>query len=306
MRLTHAKLVLADQVVDASLTIEDGVIAGIDESGCGGEINCEGDYVIPGLIDLHTDSLERHYMPRPNVDWPPVSAAVIHDGNCVGHGVTTVFDSLSIGVGGADSEREAMLFPLLDGLAEAGRLGLLGADHRLHLRCEVTDDKLMDVLGRLVDRDGVSLVSLMDHTPGDRQYPDIEKYRANRKAWMDESEEEMEQSIADMLRRSREVAPSMREAVVRVAGERGLPIASHDDATQSHIEEAKTLGVTLAEFPTTTDTACRSSWVRPTLSGAAPTQVMLAPLMFMRRVCWISWHPTTFPAACWKVPSSFT
>ena len=77
---TNARLVLADEVVEGTLAVRDGVITAIDRdhSRHGSAIDLEGDYLMPGFVELHTDNLEKHMTPRPKAEWPPVSAAPLH------------------------------------------------------------------------------------------------------------------------------------------------------------------------------------------------------------------------------------
>lgn len=250
MYLTNANVVFPDRVERSSVFIESGFINRIG-SGTGKEIDLGGDYLIPGLIDLHTDNLEKHYMPREGVDWSPVSAAVIHDGIVIDGAITTVFDSIALGVSWGKMERAEMLRPVLSGLDLAAEAKLLRADHKLHFRCEVTDDNVIRDLDAFIDEPGVALLSVMDHSPGDRQYADLEKYREKRIAWGDSTPDEVDQEIEDLLRRSREVAPVNRARVMEMARERRLTVASHDDASQAHIDECVELGITISEFPTT-------------------------------------------------------
>ena len=74
--LANALLVLPGEIARGSLRVEDGMIASVDQGAAvpRGAIDCGGDFVAPGLIELHTDNLERHMQPRPKVDWPHTAA----------------------------------------------------------------------------------------------------------------------------------------------------------------------------------------------------------------------------------------
>ena len=95
--LRNARIVLADEIVDGSLTISDSDIADFDAGGSSAGEDLEGDYLIPGLIELHTDHLEGHYSPRPGVRWNTVAAIQAHDAQIATSGITTVFDCLRMG-----------------------------------------------------------------------------------------------------------------------------------------------------------------------------------------------------------------
>ncbi len=127
--------------------------------------------MIPGVVDLHTDNLERQVQPRSNARWPSRSAMVAHDAQCAAAGVTTVLDALCLGDLGFDKDR---IRTFLDGVADGDALagtGLLKSDHYLHLRCELPAADMMALLDPVADHPRVRMVSLMDHSPGVGQYP---------------------------------------------------------------------------------------------------------------------------------------
>ncbi len=97
--LANATLVLPDEVLHGSLQLKDGRIAAIDSGSRvpPGALDCDGDLIAPGMIELHTDNLERHIQPRPKVDWPHAAAIIAHDAELAGVGITTVFDAMRVG-----------------------------------------------------------------------------------------------------------------------------------------------------------------------------------------------------------------
>ncbi len=258
--LRNARVILADEVAHASVRIVGGQIVAIDPHGPGsGGSDCEGDFLAPGIVDLHTDNLEKHFFPRPNIDWNPVSAAMTHDGGCISVGVTTVFDSLSLGSFGSQESRSSdNLYRLCEGLGEAAKVGALKAEHRLHWRCELPSDQVIEEAERLGPHPLTGLFSLMDHTPGQRQYMNKERFldRAWRANGM--SEEAIVQRMATQLeRQARNVAPN-RARIAALAQALGAPLAAHDDETAQHVDDAADVGATIAEFPVTAAAAKRS------------------------------------------------
>ena len=254
----NALVVTADDAFLGSVKVRDGVIVDIDRGVGGAGEDLDGDVLMPGVIDLHTDNLEKHFFPRPNIDWNPVSAAVTHDGCCLSVGVTTVFDSLSIGsFNPAAARNHDNLNRLADGLLAAREAGMLKGDHRLHWRCETPADDLPERLEQLARHPLTSLFSLMDHTPGQRQYRNIEKHLDNWRAngMTDAAVEERMVGIRDRQARN---AANHRRLVAEVAKDRGSPLASHDDEDVAHIDEAADLGATVSEFPVTIEAARRA------------------------------------------------
>lgn len=251
----NARVVTADDSFIGSVLVRDGRIASVDRGHADVGDDMEGDILMPGVIDLHTDNLEKHFFPRPNIDWDPVSAAVTHDGCCLSVGVTTVFDSLSIGsFNSAASRNHENLIRLADGLAEADSRELLKADHKVHWRCETPADDLPHELEGFARHPMTALFSVMDHTPGQRQYRNLDKYLAN---WRAEgmTDAAVDSRMADIRDRQARNAVRNRRLVADVAASLAAPLASHDDEDAAHIDAAADLGATVAEFPVTLEAA---------------------------------------------------
>lgn len=254
---TNARVITPDRVVDGTLLVRDGRIAALQEgaSAVPGTVDLGGDYLLPGLIELHTDNLERHLSPRPGVRWPRGAAVLAHDAQIVAAGITTVFDAISLGEIFAASGRVDSLSDMYAGLQQAQKAGVLKADHRLHLRCELSFAGVLDLFESLMDERLVGLVSIMDHTPGQRQFTDVVKYRTYYKKKYGLSDTEFEVFLADRRADSEKYSAYHREAIVNRARERGLTLASHDDATTAHVAESAAAGMRIAEFPTTMEAA---------------------------------------------------
>ena len=251
--IKNARIVLANEVVEGAVHIRDGLIADVSTgpSAVNSAEDFEGSYLMPGLVELHTDNLERHMMPRPNAYWPSVSAVVAHDGEIAAAGFTTVFDALSLGDVDKSSQRITRLGEMADSIESARRDGLLRIDHRLHLRCEVSYPALEIILDRMIVSPLVNLVSVMDHSPGQRQFATVEQYSDYymRKYGLDDAE--MKLFILQRLEDRDRHSEVNRRYTVQRAQARGLCLASHDDATEDHVREAVADGMAIAEFPTT-------------------------------------------------------
>src|SRR6201992_1279590 len=175
----NARIVLADRVIERGwVAAADGRIAGIGEGDRpAGSEDARGDLLMPGLIELHTDHLEAHYVPRPKVFWDPIAAVVSYDGQLATCGITTVLDSLRVWRedGAEDVDGRAGL--LAEAISAAREQDLLRAEHFLHLRCEIPMPDVVEEAKALIRRTDVRLMSLMDHTPGQRQFRDEGKLR---------------------------------------------------------------------------------------------------------------------------------
>ncbi len=254
---TNARLVLADRVVDGSITVENGIITEIAHTpvSASGTIDCGGDLLMPGLVELHTDALEKHMQPRPGAHWPAMAAVFAHDSQLAATGITTVLDAIALGAVMASSTRVERLTESIDSLCKARDNNLLRADHLLHLRCELTYEDLPTLLDALIDHPMARLVSLMDHTPGQRQFTDEKHYRIYYQGKYSMNDAEMD-SFIDARRKDQVIyGDKHRRYVLEQCWARGISLASHDDTTVDHVEEAREAGVSIAEFPTTIEAA---------------------------------------------------
>ncbi|MGO3890244.1 MAG: alpha-D-ribose 1-methylphosphonate 5-triphosphate diphosphatase [Paenalcaligenes sp.] len=255
--LNNAQIVLADEVVRGCVVLEEGRIREISStmSQSPAAQDMQGDYVMPGFIELHTDNLERYMNPRPGVDWPSSAAVLAHDAQLVSSGITTVFDALSIGDVSPKQTRLAQLPKMIEAIGQGVRDGLTRSDHLLHLRCEVSHELTLQMFEELVDHELVKLVSVMDHTPGQRQFVKIEKYREYYQGKYHLSDAEMEAFIHKQTTNAAKYSEEFRKTIVGMCQSKGIALASHDDATAAHVNESAAAGMTIAEFPTTREAA---------------------------------------------------
>jgi alpha-D-ribose 1-methylphosphonate 5-triphosphate diphosphatase len=271
--LSNARIVLADETIEGSVAIRDGLIADISPGLVRAGEDFGGDYLIPGLVELHTDHLEGHYAPRPKVRWNPLAAVLAHDAQVATAGITTVFDALRVGLGEDADIDAAEMRRLADAIEDGVRSDRLRADHFIHLRCEVSADDCLDGFAHFDGDDRVRMASLMDHAPGQRQFVNLETYAYyyQRKLKLTDSEfiEFCEKRIAESQRNAR---PN-REAIAAACHARGIVLASHDDATRAHVDEAVEQGIRVAEFPTTLEAASASKGAGMGVLMGAPNVV---------------------------------
>ena len=260
--LANARLVLADQVLIGALTINDGVITDITEGDQipDGGVDCGQDFVLPGLVELHTDNVERHIEPRPEVDWPHLPALMAHDAELASTGITTVFDAMRVGSVHSGKARSIdYARKLADELLAARAAGYFKISHFLHLRAEICSETLLDELAAFGAEDRVGIVSLMDHTPGQRQFRDLnalKTYVAKKRGMTDAEFVDHVQNLRGLQER---FGAKHEAGAVREANRLGAVLASHDDTTADHVATSAKNGVGFAEFPTTLEAAqaCR-------------------------------------------------
>jgi len=258
--LANARLVLADAVIAGSVLISDGVIADIAEGNAvpRGGVDCAGALLIPGLVELHTDNLEKHLRPRPGVTWPYGAAVLAHDGELAAAGITTVFDAIRAGTlrglsAGIDTLRYAR--EIADQINRLVAARALKIEHLLHIRAELCSYSVLDEMDEFGPEDPVRIVSIMDHTPGQRQFADEAKYRHYYQTKHGLSDAEMDAFIGHTKDLFARVGAEHEAGVVARAKALGAVIASHDDTTADHVAASVALGVGFAEFPTTMEAA---------------------------------------------------
>lgn len=251
--LTNAMVVTPDECFKGTVQVAAGRIVDVDrgKTSLPSAMDADGDYVIPGGVELHTDNIEKHFTPRPGVGWHPRSAAVAHDTQIIGAGITTVFDSIAVGDLNQGGTRLQELHRMTDTIADARSVGLFRAEHFLHMRCELSYEGVLELFSPFAGNPLVKLVSFMDHAPGQRQFADVSKYREYYQGKYGYTDDEMDAFIQRHTESSRRHSDTHRRRIVQICKERNLAMASHDDATEDHVAEASGHGMVISEFPTT-------------------------------------------------------
>lgn len=270
--LNNARVVLADEVVDGAVVIRDGIIADIGGVSRVGD-DLEGDYLLPGLVELHTDHLENHFAPRPGVRWNPIAAVQAHDAQVAASGITTVLDALRVGLDDDSGMLPEEMRALGDAVNTATHSNRLRADHYLHLRCEVSSPDCLDSFALYTGDSRVRLASLMDHAPGQRQFASLDTYRAYYQGKRRMSDAVFDAFCTRRMNDSATYADKHRGIIAALCTERGIALASHDDATEEHVADASANGVAIAEFPTTSKAARASQAAGMHILMGAPNVV---------------------------------
>lgn len=273
--LTNAQLVLPDAVVAGTLLVRDGVIADIQpgRSHVASAEDLEGDTLIPGIVDVHTDNLERQVLPRSNARWPSRSALMAHDGQCAAAGVTTVLDALCLGDLGFDPGRGQTFRDGLRDLTAFAPTGLFKSEHFLHLRCELPAPDLLPAMDLAADNPLVRMVSLMDHSPGVGQYRDIERYKDMRIRQKSLDVADVERRIGELLAQRARLREPQRAKVIARFAPLGVPLASHDDESAEQVAQNARDGILISEFPVTMEAAAAAGPLGVGVIAGAPNIV---------------------------------
>lgn len=255
--IRNARIVTPDEAFIGSVVIEDGLIQSMDRGNTAvpGADDWAGDWLLPGLVELHTDNLEKHLSPRPGVLWNAHSAMTVHDAQCAAAGITTVLDSVVIGDLDEGGPRSQTQHTSIAALHQCSEEGLMRVEHLLHLRCELSAPDMLEVFHQYADDALLKLVSMMDHTPGQRQWRDLKSYRRYTERNGRYNDAEFDAMIAQRKADQQAYALPHRVEIVRECRARGLPLASHDDTLLSDIALAIEEGVGMSEFPTTIEAA---------------------------------------------------
>ncbi|MET0350511.1 MAG: alpha-D-ribose 1-methylphosphonate 5-triphosphate diphosphatase [Rhizobacter sp.] len=273
--LNNARLVLGNEVVHGHVLLRDGLVTEIGHgpSQVSGAVDLRGDLLLPGLVEVHTDNLERHVMPRPKVYFPMQAAVQSHDAEIAAAGITTVLDAIGVGDPYGDGFRSRDQSALLDVLDRLEAAGALRADHLIHVRCELPAPNAQALFEPFAHHARLRLISLMDHTPGQRQWTDVEHariYYTGKKGWSDARFDE-EVRIAPE-RQAKHAVPN-RAWFTAFAKDHGVALATHDDTTLAHVDEAHALGASMSEFPTTMDAARHARSLGLSTVAGAPNVV---------------------------------
>lgn len=272
----NARIVTPDGIVHGRLVVRDGAIEEIAADGArtGAGLDCEGDLLVPGLVEIHTDNLERQVQPRPKVRWPGDAALVAHDAQVAATGITTVCDAICVGFYGGKKERLEFLEISLEAIRHGREADTLRADHLLHLRCEVSDPHVVELFESHKDEPSLKVVSLMDHTPGQRQWQDLERYRTFHRGRSDATDAEFEAMVRRRLDEQARYADGHRKAIVELCRDRPVALASHDDTTPEHVAQARAEGCAISEFPTTLEAARAARAAGMTVVMGAPNVIL--------------------------------
>jgi alpha-D-ribose 1-methylphosphonate 5-triphosphate diphosphatase len=253
--LTHARVVLLDEVLeDAALLIEDGIILAInpDASGDAYGIDMKGELLMPGMIDLHCDALEKEVEPRPNVHFPLDFACAQADKRNAAAGITTVYHALSFASDELGVRNTQFAAQVARAVHDWRPHGLV--DNRVHCRYEITDETGVEVLQQLLAENAMHMISMMDHTPGQGQFKDMAAYRD----FLTRTYKKTASEVKVIVERKLEAATGAFARMQTLAADAhlaGISVASHDDDSTERVDTMSGIGADISEFPITLEAA---------------------------------------------------
>ncbi|MBD2772716.1 alpha-D-ribose 1-methylphosphonate 5-triphosphate diphosphatase [Iningainema tapete] len=253
--LTNAQIILSNYVLEnASLLIEDGTIAAINPvvTSNAKAIDLNGKTVMPGMIDLHCDAIEKEIEPRPGALFPiPFAVAQIDKRNAMA-GITTPFHAISFAHEELGVRNNDIAAEVVRSIHAYQPYALV--DNHVHCRYEITDPTGLPILLDLLAEDCIHLISLMDHTPGQGQFKDLQAYQNYMTRTYKKTAAEVE-AMANKKIQNAEDAKSRIKTLISKALHQNIQIASHDDDTPERVEMMANMGVRLSEFPINLETA---------------------------------------------------
>lgn len=253
--LTRARVVLADQVLeDAAVLIDEGCIRAINPVRADGahEIDLHGQWLMPGMVDLHCDAIEKEAEPRARVLFPLDFACLNVDRRNAAAGITTPYHAMSFAHAEWGVRNNETAAELVRAVRRVRTHALV--DNRIHVRYEITDESALPYILELLDEGSVDLLSLMDHTPGQGQFRHLDSYVAYMMGNHGSTREAAMQVAEDKIR-ARESADDRVLALMERSRLRGIPTASHDDDDPQRVATMKRLGASMSEFPIHLETA---------------------------------------------------
>ncbi len=310
----NCRIVLANnEIANGSVLVEDGVIRDVCAEiapDLAHRIDLDGKILMPGLIDLHSDAIEHELEPRPKTFLPFELAVRQADRLFANVGVTTAFHSLSFWSDGEITRNNSFTAEFARAITKLTNQAII--DNRVHARYEITNAAGLPHVSQVIEDGVASLVSIMDHTPGQGQYPDESMFRDYLRSTgvTDVEADVILEKKRDAVLQSR---PSV-EAVCKLCREFGIPLASHDDDLPERFADHAALGVTISEFPMNKPAAQKGilygftvlvgspNVMRGQSTGAGPKAMDLIEAGFANGLC-SDYMPATLLPAVFKIVS---
>jgi alpha-D-ribose 1-methylphosphonate 5-triphosphate diphosphatase len=270
--ITNGRIVKPDEVVRGSVRIEGSRIAKVTDtvvSDVENTIDAEGRLVMPGIIDLHGDDIERYLYPRDGTRIDSLRAFLTADHANIAAGITTKFHAIAF----QDDEKKNRSTDLAYEVVSTVESARGMIDHHVHARCEITMEKSVKATKETLGTGAIDLVSLMCHVPGKGQFNNIADFKEWFLDYNDYTEKEMQEVIDERTRVDEDELNRRIEEIVRLAKQEDIAVASHDDETSVEVEELHERGVGISEYPVTLEAAEKASELEMWTAMGAPNLV---------------------------------
>jgi alpha-D-ribose 1-methylphosphonate 5-triphosphate diphosphatase len=280
--IKNGTVVMEDEIADVAIGIADGRIEAVFVQD--GEISrwmssnldaividAQHKYVLPGLIDIHCDAIEKEIQPRPNTLFPLQMALLEFERKLPLHGITTMYHSLSLGVG-LSLRGDHLLTEMIE-LINRYRANRSVIRNRIHLRYEISYLNGLSIVERCLRDKQIEYLSFMDHSPGQGQYRragSFEQYVMKNQG-VDRGEVGI--IVDDLVKRREQVDWIRLHELGKLAMENGIAIASHDNDTKDSVDQSAQLGATVCEFPINMETASYATSIGQRVCVGAPNIV---------------------------------
>lgn len=268
--LKNAKIVQPDQVFEGSVVIEGNRIIEIKKDSnpmLSEGIDLGGQWLIPGVIDTHTDYLEKEIAPRPSSEFPIDLAFHYMDVRAISSGLTTVLGAIRV----SEERKTSGTIWRRDGIAlaeEYERLAPISlARHYLHVRWDTNFEGAEERIEKLRKFSRVGNIVYNEDIPGQRQFRDLNEIA---RKWSDRKGITKEEALAELHERIEKNSKINNRPLVKEAFGGKIAIGSHDDTTEEHVIEAKEMGATFSEMPTTIEAARKAKELGLWVTMGAP------------------------------------
>lgn len=271
--INNARVVTPDTVVESvSIVLEEGRIGGLlnrTERFGGETLDAAGGYILPGMVDLHCDAIEKQAVPRPGVEFPLELAFLEMDRYFAASGITTGFHAISF----MDDRGRSMARgrALCETINRQGGEGLVR--HELHLRCELPQEGSVEMVEEVMNAHPVKIVSMMDHTPGQGQFQDLEWFKRYWKEDQGVEDDRIAAAMAGVAQGGYSLNIDRMDRLAQVTKQRGVTLASHDDDTPERVELLAERGGRISEFPINIESARRARELGLSVCMGAPNVV---------------------------------
>ena len=253
--LRSERVLTGGKIVPADVVAEHDYIVDIAPYGSVKNVHNLGNRLLaPGFVDLHSDAIEKEIEPRPGASFPIRHALVDLDKKLAMSGITTMFHAIAfndeslVGLRGTETAAKT-----INEVFHSNAKHLM-VDNLVHARYEITSFSSLPVLKKLLEEGNISLLSLMDHSPGQGQFKSMESWKQYHVPVYDMDEGDVDSFVSEKLGK-RDQCLAHLEELADCALKLGIQIASHDDDTKEKINLMHDLGVTIAEFPLNTRAA---------------------------------------------------